>query len=51
VAVATLVHTGIVTLAGTARGLFDTPAREQALRRGLSLALVAVALWFALGTA
>lgn len=47
VAIATLVHGGIVTLAGSTRSLLTDPHRTLLLRRALSLALAVVALWFA----
>lgn len=47
VAVATAIHAAIVTAAGAARYWLDDPVRERRLRRGLSLALTLVALWFA----
>lgn len=50
VAVATAIHGGIVTLAGTARLLLEDPVRERMIRRMLAVALVLVALWFAWGT-
>lgn len=45
VAVATAVHTAIVTGAGTARAWLGNPARERIIRRMLALALVGVAIW------
>lgn len=45
VVVATAVHGGLVTAAGMARDWLADTARETALRRGLSLALVGVAIW------
>lgn len=50
VLVASGVHLSIVTLAGAAQRLLADPARERVIRRALSLALVAVAGWFAWGT-
>ena len=47
VAVATVIHAGIVTAAGAARLLLEDPVREQRVRRALSLALALIALWFA----
>jgi threonine/homoserine/homoserine lactone efflux protein len=47
VTVATAVHATIAVLAGTARALFEHPARERALRRTLSLVLATIAFWFA----
>jgi threonine/homoserine/homoserine lactone efflux protein len=46
VAIATAIHAGIVTLAGTARPLLTDPGRSRTLRRVLSLGLAGVALWF-----
>jgi threonine/homoserine/homoserine lactone efflux protein len=51
VAVATLVHLGIVMLAGSLEPLLNDPRRETMARRGLSLMLAGVALWFAWTTA
>jgi threonine/homoserine/homoserine lactone efflux protein len=45
VAVATLVHAGIVAVAGTAHALLSDARRERLMRRALSLALAAVAVW------
>jgi threonine/homoserine/homoserine lactone efflux protein len=47
VAVATLIHGLIVTLAGAARALLADPRRSRRLRRALSAALALIALWFA----
>jgi threonine/homoserine/homoserine lactone efflux protein len=47
VAVATLVHAGIVTAAGAAHAWLQDPDRERIVRRSLSAALALVALWFA----
>jgi threonine/homoserine/homoserine lactone efflux protein len=49
--VATAIHTTIVSLAGTARPLLEDPHRSRIVRRGLSLALGAIAVWFAFSTA
>lgn len=46
VAVATLIHAGIVTLAGSANALLGDPGRSRVVRRVLSGALALVALWF-----
>ena len=51
VAVATAIHAGIVTAAGSLKPLLADPERERALRRVLSLLLAAVAIWFAIKTA
>ncbi|WP_103332366.1 LysE family translocator [Pseudotabrizicola formosa] len=45
VAVATLIHAGIVTAAGTAAGWLAQGDRVRLTRRIMALALVAVALW------
>lgn len=45
VAVATLVHSGIVTAAGTAQGWLSSPARVVAARRAMALALLGVVVW------
>jgi threonine/homoserine/homoserine lactone efflux protein len=50
VAVATLIHGLIVTLAGLARPLLTDPIRSRRVRRALSLALALIALWFAWST-
>lgn len=47
VAVATLIHTVIVGLAGAARPLLEDPWRSRILRRVLALALAGVAVWLA----
>ena len=51
VCVATAVHAGIVTLCGTLQNLTRTGGRERLVRRGLSLGLAVVAVWFAWSTA
>jgi threonine/homoserine/homoserine lactone efflux protein len=51
VAVATLVHAGIVTLAGSLQPVLNDPRRERLARRALSALLAVVALWFAWSTA
>ncbi len=51
VLVATGIHAGIVALAGFAEPFLNNPYREAAARKTLSLALVGVAIWFALNTA
>lgn len=51
VSIATAVHTTIVALAGTARPFLEDPDRSRIARRGLSLALGAIAIWFAFSTA
>jgi threonine/homoserine/homoserine lactone efflux protein len=48
VAIATLVHVGVVLLAGTIK---PDPALSTTIRRIFSLALGAIAVWFFMGTA
>lgn len=50
VAIATLIHAGIVLLAGQFATRIDTPESRRTVRRLLSLALVAIAVWFAIST-
>lgn len=50
VAIATAMHTMIVTLAGTALPLLEDDRRKLVIRRVLSLALAAVAIWLAWST-
>lgn len=50
VAVATAIHCGIVALAGTLQSRFSTPDSRRTVRRLLALALVMIAIWFALTT-
>ncbi len=45
VAAATIIHAGIVALAGTARDWLSAPGRAVVVRRTLALALVGVAVW------
>jgi threonine/homoserine/homoserine lactone efflux protein len=47
VAIATTVHAGIVTLAGTARALLTDREKSRTVRRALAVALFGVAVWFA----
>ena len=47
VAVATVIHLAIVTAAGAMRPLLEDPQRSRNVRRGLSVALALVAIWFA----
>ena len=49
--VATAIHVTIVSLAGAARPFLEDPDRSRIVRRGLSLALAAIAFWFAVSTA
>lgn len=51
VAIATLVHLGIVLLATQLAAVIQTPDARRRGRRILSLALVGIAVWFALTTA
>ncbi len=51
VAVATLVHAGIVTAAGALEPVLNEPVRERAVRRVLAVLLALVATWFAWSTA
>lgn len=50
VAVATAIHCCIVALAGMLQSKFATPESRRTVRRLLALALVAIAIWFALTT-
>lgn len=51
VAVATAIHAGLVLLAGVARPVILQPRRERTVRRGLSVLLALVAVWFAWSSA
>ncbi len=51
VLVATAVHAAIVVFAAQSRRLFENPARERVVRRGLALLLACVAVWFLIETA
>jgi threonine/homoserine/homoserine lactone efflux protein len=51
VAIATSIHVIIVALAGAAQPFLEDPIRRRAVRRGLSVALGTIALWFAFATA
>ena len=51
VAIATIIHSLIVLLAGTARDFLQKRKRRMILRRILSLALAGIAVWFASTTA
>ncbi|MGL4489484.1 MAG: LysE family translocator, partial [Rhizobiaceae bacterium] len=51
VAIATIIHLGVVTLASTFRLFMSDPKREQIIRRTLSLTLAVFALWFFWSTA
>lgn len=50
VSVATVIHGGIVVLAGTLQSKIATADNRRIVRRLLALALVAIAIWFALTT-
>ncbi len=50
VAIATVIHTCIVMLAGALRPLLDDRQRTGHIKRLMALVLVAVAVWFALGS-
>lgn len=50
VAIATLIHMGIVTLAGSAERHLGTAENRQKIRRVLAVALVMIAVWFAWST-
>ena len=50
VSIATALHLAIVLLAGRLSGAVKTPDARRGVRRILSLALVAIAIWFALST-
>jgi threonine/homoserine/homoserine lactone efflux protein len=50
VAIATMIHSLIVTLAGSTRQLLSTPHRRMLIGRALSLMLAVVAVWFAVST-
>ncbi len=50
VAIATGMHAGIVTLAGSARAFLNSPRRVMVARRVLSLLLAVVAVWFVIST-
>lgn len=45
------IHTSIVSLAGSVRPFLDDPNCSRFVRRGLSLALGAIAIWFAFSAA
>jgi threonine/homoserine/homoserine lactone efflux protein len=50
VAVATLIHSVIVGLAGSLQSTIDVANNRTTIRRVFSLALVAIAIWFAFST-
>ena len=47
VTIATIIHAGIVALAGTLQSKIATPGNRRLVRRLLALALVGIAIWFA----
>jgi threonine/homoserine/homoserine lactone efflux protein len=51
VAIATSIHASIVVLAGAAQPFLEDPIRRRVVRRGLSVTLGTIALWFAFSTA
>jgi threonine/homoserine/homoserine lactone efflux protein len=50
VGIATLIHSGIVAMAGALQTTVATTDRRRMIRRGLALVLVGIAVWFALST-
>jgi threonine/homoserine/homoserine lactone efflux protein len=50
VCIATIIHSSIVLLAGTAQPFFNNPKKILYLRRFLAVMLIGVALWFAVST-
>ena len=50
VVIATLIHAGIVISAAQLRTIIVDPAKMRRIRRGLALALAAIAIWFAFST-
>jgi threonine/homoserine/homoserine lactone efflux protein len=50
VMIATVIHVGIVTLAGTLRPFLENPQKRRVVRRVLALLLAGVAIWFGLTT-
>ncbi|MBR1126170.1 LysE family translocator [Bradyrhizobium lablabi] len=50
VAIATAIHAGIVVLAGSLQSTIIGGNRRRLVRRGLAVALVFIAIWFALTT-
>jgi threonine/homoserine/homoserine lactone efflux protein len=50
VAIATLIHAGIVLSANRLRSVITEPAQLRLIRRFLALVLVAIAIWFAFST-
>jgi threonine/homoserine/homoserine lactone efflux protein len=50
VGIATAIHSAIVILAGSLQTSMVSPNRRRMIRRGFALALVLIAIWFALTT-
>jgi threonine/homoserine/homoserine lactone efflux protein len=50
VGIATAIHSAIVALAGALQATVATGHRRRAIRRALALALVGIAIWFAVST-
>lgn len=50
VAIATIIHAGVVTLAGAARPLLEDARRSRIVRRALAVALACVSFWLAYAT-
>src|SRR5262245_7232920 len=50
VTIATVIHAGIVALAGSLQSMVAASNRRRMIRRLLALALVIIAVWFALAT-
>jgi threonine/homoserine/homoserine lactone efflux protein len=50
VAIATLIHATIVTLAGSLQSTIDVANNRRTIRRVFALALIVIAFWFALST-
>ena len=50
VLVATVIHAGIVTLAGSVQSIMGTPEHRQKTRRVLAIVLVLIAIWFGWST-
>ena len=50
VAIATAIHATIVALAGSLQSAIVTAGNRLAIRRGFAIALVGIAIWFALTT-
>lgn len=50
VAIATLIHAAIVTLAGSMQSTIDVANNRRTIRGAFALALVGIAIWFAVST-